>query len=73
MKLISWNMAQRKAAWQFLASSHVDVALVQEAKEPPSDVAGRFSIDAAPWQTGPYRAWRTAVVDVSHGVEVQWL
>lgn len=73
LKLISWNMAQRKAAWQFLASSDVDIALVQEAKEPPAELAGRFSIDAAPWQTGPSRAWRTAVVNVSNGAELQWI
>jgi endonuclease/exonuclease/phosphatase family metal-dependent hydrolase len=73
MKLISWNMAQRKSAWQFLASSDADVALVQEAKEPPADLAKRFGIDAAPWQTGPSRAWRTAVVNVSRGAKLQWI
>jgi hypothetical protein len=42
MKLISWNIAQREAAWQFLSSADLDVALVQEAKEPPMDLAERF-------------------------------
>jgi exonuclease III len=73
VKLISWNIAQHKAAWQFLADSDADVALLQEAREPPPDVAERLSTDAAPWQTGPYRAWRTAIVKISNRADVQWL
>ncbi|MGI8725976.1 MAG: hypothetical protein ACR2J1_11670 [Methyloceanibacter sp.] len=73
VRLISWNMAQRKTAWRFLTSSDADIALVQEAREPSADVVGRLSIDAAAWHTGPYRAWRTAIVNISRRAEVQWL
>ena len=66
-------MAQRKAAWQFVADSDADVALLQEAREPPAAVAAKVSIDATPWKTGPFRAWRTAIVKISQRAEVQWL
>jgi hypothetical protein len=73
LKLISWNMAHRKSAWQFLAGSDADIALLQEAREPPTDLTSKLSVDVAPWQTGPSRAWRTAIVDISHRANVRSL
>jgi hypothetical protein len=39
LKIISWNIARRELAWRSLLDSGADVALLQEATEPPSDVA----------------------------------
>jgi exonuclease III len=76
IKLLSWNIRHRKDAWRQLLDEDCDVALLQEAAEPPADVAGRLGVDPAPWRTagaGLNRAWRTAVVNVSGLAEVQWL
>ena len=76
MKIISWNIARRDEAWRSLLDTDVDIALLQEASEPPPDVAGRIDCDPAPWYTagaGLNRPWRTAVVKLSDRVEVEWL
>jgi hypothetical protein len=76
VRLISWNVAQRKVAWRFLADSDADIALLQEAAEPPADVAEKFEVDPAPWRTvgaEQNRRWRAAVVKLSDRVGVQWL
>jgi len=36
LKLISWNTSKRMSAWQFLAGTDADLALLQEAREPPT-------------------------------------
>jgi len=72
LKLISWNIGHRAAAWRFLAASDADVALLQEAGEPPADAA-KLATDAAPWRTGPYCAWRTAIVNISNSAKLKWL
>jgi hypothetical protein len=78
VKLISWNMAHRKEAWRCLleGADSADVALLQEAAEPPPDVAARIEVDEEPWHTlggGSLRPWRTAVVRLSDRVQVSWL
>ena len=72
VKLIAWNIARRDDAWRLLADSDADIALLQEAGEPPADVAAKIKVDDAPWQTGPHRMWRTAVVKLSDRAEVKW-
>ena len=76
MKLISWNIARRKEAWHCLLDTEVDVALLQEATEPPPDVASRIEVYAEPWHTcgaGAVRPWRAAVVRLTDRVQVNWL
>jgi hypothetical protein len=76
LKLVSWNIAQRADAWRSLLDSDSDIALLQEAIEPPADVAPRLGVDLGPWRTagaGLKRPWRTAVVKLSDRVRVQWL
>lgn len=76
IKLISWNIAHRQNAWHYLLDTDTDVALLQEASEPPEDVAKKFEIDPAPWHTGGaglIRPWRTAIVNVSKQVKVEWV
>lgn len=75
VKLISWNIARRPDAWRCLLDIDADIALLQEATEPPSDVARRLEVDPAPWRTPGARInrpWRAAIVKLSAGVAVQW-
>lgn len=76
VKLIAWNIARREQAWRLLLDSDADIALLQEAAEPPVDVARRLDIDPAPWRTagaGLNRPWRTAVVNLSNRAALEWL
>lgn len=76
MKLISWNLAHRVDPWRRVLDSGADVALLQEAAEPPSDVRSKIEVDDEPWRTegaGVARRWRTAVVKLTDGVQVRWL
>ena len=75
MKLISWNMAHRGEAWRYLLDSDADLALLQEAAEPPADLATNIEVDSAPWETagtGVSRNWRTAVANLSGKSALQW-
>ena len=76
MKLISWNIARRQEAWRRLLDTDADIALLQEATEPPPDIASRIEVDAEPWRTcgaDAIRPWRTAVVRLTRRVSVNWL
>ena len=77
MRIISWNIARRDEPWRTLADMDVDLALLQEAKEPPPDVAGRIEVDPAPWEiAGGYvkpQRWRAAIAKFSNRVGVQWV
>ena len=84
--VVCWNIAKRHAAWRELVAMGADVALLQEAGEPPADVVGR--VDTGPrehwdshvwnsdWWQG--RGWRglfdrsAMVVRLSDRVEVEW-
>jgi hypothetical protein len=76
VKVISWNIARREDAWRQLLDCDADVALLQEAAEPPADVASRVEVDGEPWLTagaGVKRPWRTAVVGLGNRVRLEWL
>ena len=74
MRIVSWNIAHRHEPWSCLLDMDADIALLQEAGEPPPEVAGRIETDLAPWLTAGAdvfrpRRWRTAVVRLSERVE----
>jgi len=76
VRIISWNIARRVEAWRQLLDSGADAALLQEAAEPPGDVAARIQVDAEPWSTAGRdvsRPWRAAVVGLSDRVKLEWL
>jgi hypothetical protein len=54
VKMIAWNIAQCTDARRLLLEWDADIALIQEAKEPPSDLAARVTVDANPWQIGSF-------------------
>jgi hypothetical protein len=68
LTLTSWNIRGSDECWRQLAASSTDVAILQEAKAPPSDVAHLVEVDDSPWKTGPAdakRNWRTAIARIS--------
>lgn len=75
LRLVSWNLAHRQAAWAELDRLGADVALAQEAGAPPPELALNVVPDpAAGWETalpGGRPRWRTAVVRLSYRVEVR--
>lgn len=76
IKVISWNIGRRDAAWRALLDTDADIAFLSEAHAPPTDVARCLDVDPAPWQTsgpGASRPWRTAVVRLSNRVDVDWI
>lgn len=74
LKILSWNIARRAEPWRCLANCDADVALLQEAADPPADIAGRFQVHPASCLTagaGLNRRWRAAVVKLSDRVELE--
>ena len=75
MKLITWNIAGREKAWHYLLNIDADLALLQEATEPPSEVSRELDLNPAPWHTagaGKKRPWRAALANLSKQFTVQW-
>ena len=78
MKIISWNIARRPECWERLLETDADVALLQETAEPPPKIAGRVTVNPAPWytagaDTARLRPWRAAVVRLTDRVQVEWI
>ena len=86
IKVVSWNIATMIEPWKELAAMDADVALLQEARRPPEEIAGRFDIgpeeswDSHSWNSDWWqgRGWRALydrwpmVVRLSDRVEVEW-
>ena len=84
-RIVSWNIAKRQEPWRQLARMDADIALLQEAVSPPSDVAG--SVDTGPAEHWDSHVWNSRwyedrypklydrwpmVVKLSDRVEVEW-
>ena len=74
VKVVSWNINGGVAPWHCLLEMDADVALLQEAGEPPQDLARHVDVDPAPWRTAGWPSWqrRTAIVRLSNRVTVEW-
>ena len=75
VKVISWNIDGRAAPWHRLIAMDADVALLQEAGEPPQDLVRPIDVDPAPWRTAGRLRWprRTAIARRSDRVNVEWI
>ena len=76
VKILSWNIAGMIKPWHTLAELDAGIALLQEAREPPSGIAKRIEVNPAPWGTAGVdgaRAWRTAIAKLSDSVTVEWI
>ena len=86
IKIISWNIARRHAAWRFLLESNggktplgADIALLQEAGMPPDDVAkrmedGGMEVDPVSFlDENGHKISRSAIVKLSDRMRIKWL
>lgn len=74
VKLVSWNIARRHAAWRCLPGSDADIALLQEAGMPPDDVAARIEVDPISFlDENEHRISRSAIAKLSDLARVDWL
>jgi hypothetical protein len=76
MKIISWNIAHRIEPWNQLVDMQVDVALLQEAAEPPPEILKHITVDSEPlvtYRSGTESLLLTAVVKLSDNVDVEWI
>jgi exonuclease III len=76
LKIVSWNIARRDECWQLLLDSDYDVAVLQEAHQPPSDIAERIRISPGGWHTagsGVHRPWRAAIAILNPSIQVDWI
>ena len=74
VKIVSWNIDGKIAPWHCLSEMDADVALLQEAGEPPQDLAKPINFDSAPWHTAGWRWWRrTATANLWDRVETKWV
>ena len=85
IKVVSWNIATMIEPWRELAAMGADVALLQEARRPPAEIAGRVDLgpdeswDSHWWNSDWWRGRWPALYDrwpmvvrLSDRVEVEW-
>lgn len=72
LSILSWNMAHRSELWRTLPTTGADVALLQEAGEPPHEITSILDLDDEPWRTEgtKQRRWRTAIVGLNDNVKI---
>ena len=85
IRIVSWNIAKRQQPWQELCKMDADIALLQEAGDPPTEVTGSVNVgpdaswDAHHWNS---RCWEghwphlydrwSKVAKLSDKVKVEW-
>ena len=74
--IVSWNIAGRTEPWKQLLEMDVDIALLQEAAQPPSEVQHLIECSPGPWLTpgaDALRRFRATIVRLSDRVKVEWI
>ena len=75
IRVVSWNIAKKRDPWFELAEmasrGEADLALLQEAGDPPREVADWLRYENDPVEPAPY-GQRPLVVQLSNRVEVEW-
>jgi len=56
IRVVSWNMGRRTAAWRPPSETGAEVALLQEAAAPPPGIAPDVEVDPGPRLTGNLRS-----------------
>ncbi len=74
INLLSWNMAQKAANWQTVIESEVDVAMLQEAKEPLDELKSKFITDwEGDWAEESGSSWRAAVAGLAASEKIDFV
>lgn len=74
LKIISWNIARRKEAWQALVNDpSIDFALLQEANQPPDHLKESLNLNPGPYQCVGGRMWRSAIANLSGRYHAEWI
>ena len=65
-------MAHMPESWGHLFAAHPDIALLQEACEPPGEIKSQIETEESDWKTlgQKRRPWKTAVVSFGHDVKM---
>ena len=71
LKLLSWNMNQKAANWQAVIDSAVDVAMLQEAKPPPKEIAERFILQQEADSAESKLPWRAMIAGAAESDSVE--
>ena len=73
VKLVCWNLEKKHASWRMLRDMEADVALLQETRPPPADVAISLDDinDPGEWPKG--RVGRAAIVRLSDRIPVEFI
>ena len=75
IKVVSWNIAKKPDPWFELAEmarrGEADLALLQEARNPPGEIADRFRYENDALEPTTFKDW-PLVVRLSDRVEVEW-
>ncbi len=71
MRILSWNMAHRQESWRHLLAKPPDIALLQEACEPPADTGSKVITEQNGWTTAgrKLRPWKTTIVSFGPTLE----
>ena len=76
VRLVCWNIAKRSEPWRKLVEmaqqGEADVGLLQEAGDPPSELAHLVRYDDEHWNRHLFDRW-PLVVQLSDRIEVEWL
>ena len=73
LKLLSWNMNQKVDNWQTALDSGVDVAMLQEAKSPPVELAGQFMVQEEVEPTVSSMHWRAIVAGLTNNDKYEFI
>lgn len=75
IRVVSWNIDKRRAPWFALAEmarrGEADIALLQEAGNPPGEIADEFRYENDALEPATFNHW-PLVVQLSDKVEVEW-
>jgi len=66
LKLLSWNMNQKASNWQTVLDSGVDAAMLQEAKAPPVEMAGKLLVKEEVEPEVSNLPWRAIVAGLAN-------
>jgi endonuclease/exonuclease/phosphatase family metal-dependent hydrolase len=71
MRIVAWNIGHRSQSWYEVMETGADVALLQEACQPPRDIREHLGLEEHGWTTdgvGYVRWWRTAVIPLNRSL-----